>query len=234
MDSREYKPLPPVLRTPGPSDIPDFSVPGCAAWHEGGELRKAFMQRFPSWFPSTPPETRSPEYLAAERRLEAQLASLYVIAATRERIAIQAARNEHSDWLSHRDANLMTDDFVAAWGPHISRRAKKRRAAALEREARSQEIRERLSANIDLPPVSAAPGWGGGWGTGDWGTGSAWTTDNGGWGEWRPQGRRWTQTGPRPGRYDRRGVRMFPDDRSRRGPTYWQYLQFLASYRCPE
>ncbi|KAJ6452358.1 hypothetical protein C8R47DRAFT_1083774 [Mycena vitilis] len=188
-----------------------FSPIGFDASNESSRLERVFTGKYPHELGSGRYELRA-DFLQEQRRLSASLgqsvavalsapsftvipAAVYAVALRREHLQnapILAAR-------AVRDATieLMTDDFVHAWGPHFSRKATQRRGRALaaaaeafaaahaantpEVEEFSDSDSEDGSGGWGNGGGSAANGaWGGGWGNNASANAAAW--GNGGWG----------------------------------------------------
>ncbi|KAJ7024850.1 hypothetical protein C8F04DRAFT_1269856 [Mycena alexandri] len=185
-----------------------FSSFGHAAHHEAGNLRREFAQMHDPY----DRHNTDPRYVADLARLQGRLASLYAIVGIQEIIqdrALLAARASVEAVME-----LMTNDFVGAWGPYFSPRSAENRRRRLAREAqRRANAAQAAQAQLtdvwvghtitigDLPdiPISElglldedndnAVGWvSPGWGDGG---GGAWTNSGGGNHGWGDVGGGW-------------------------------------------
>ncbi|KAJ7740334.1 hypothetical protein B0H16DRAFT_1729031 [Mycena metata] len=116
-----------------------FSPFGWPAHNESFRLRAEFSRTHSA----LQRDEEAPQFVADLARLRARLASLYAIVGIQDLIrdrAILAARADIDAVLE-----LMTDDFVGAWGPYFSARAarNRRRRLALEAQRRREEDAQR-------------------------------------------------------------------------------------------
>ncbi|KAJ7023314.1 hypothetical protein C8F04DRAFT_1193564 [Mycena alexandri] len=169
-----------------------FSSIGYAAFHESGNLCAAFRRKYPLALRSQ--LTHTPEFESDRARHLGSLAAIYAVAGIRDLIvenALKAARADVDAVLE-----LMTEAFVGAWGPSVSRAHRFRREQAVLREGRRRQREAFYAAraaavapSLSPQPLDPPAQWDpvpDGWGTGNvgWGSGSGWgspTATNHGW-----------------------------------------------------
>ncbi|KAJ7029076.1 hypothetical protein C8F04DRAFT_1265295 [Mycena alexandri] len=185
-----------------------FSSFGHAAHHEASNLRREFAQMHDPY----DRHNTDPQYVADLARLQGRLASLYAIVGIQEIIqdrALLAARASVEAVME-----LMTDEFVGAWGPYFSphlaenqrhrptREAQRRADAAQAAQAQLTDVWVGHTITVgDLPDIliselglldednDNAMGWiSPGW---DDGGGGAWTNSGGGNHGWGDVGGGW-------------------------------------------
>ncbi|KAJ7045349.1 hypothetical protein C8F04DRAFT_1173447 [Mycena alexandri] len=119
----------------GAPSFPDARNTGFAAFHESLGLLGPFAREYPLGQRTQVRDTA--DFLRARARLLASLAAIYAVAGFRDRIRLAAVKAARAD--VDAALELMTDEFVDAWGPSRVRGARARRQQALMVVARRED-----------------------------------------------------------------------------------------------